>query len=344
MLIKLFLAMATAIIVSAFCSIAEAVLYSLPFGHIEVMVKEGRLSGRILKNLKSDIQKPIAAILTLNTIANTMGAAIAGASAVAIFGDYVLAWFSALFTLLILIFSEIIPKTAGVIYCKSLAPFIALPLNFLVKILAPIVWLCLVTTKIFTKKNGAVFASYREIQAMAALSQKSGEIDRQEEKTIINVLELKNKTVRKVMTPRTVIFALSEHLTVGEANSYKDKWELHSRVPVYDKNLDDIVGIVLRKDVLIAAAENNKNIHLKELRYPPHFVPETAPLPSVLLEFFEQRQHLFIVVDEYGGFTGIISLEDIIEEIMGEEIMDESDKTRDMRELAKFRRKMVFKK
>lgn len=339
MLIQLCLSMAFAIIISAFCSLAEAVLYSLPLSHVEVMIREGKRSGFLLKNLKNDIKKPIAAILILNTIANTTGAAIAGASAVAIFGNYILAFFSIMFTMLILIFSEIMPKTAGVIYCKQLASFITYPINILVKVLAPIIWICLLTTKLFKKSGDDIFASYREIQAIATLSQKSGEIDRQEEKTIINMLELKNKTVRKVMTPRTVTFALSQHVTVHEANIHKEKWNLHSRVPVYDKDQDDIVGIVLRKDVLIAAAEGRTSITLETLRQPPHFVPETAPLPIVLLKFFEQRQHLFIVVDEYGGVTGIISLEDIIEEIMGEEIMDESDKAMNMRELAKLRRR-----
>jgi len=330
--------MILAIGISAFCSVAEAVLYSVPMGHIEILVREGRISGPILKRLKEEIQGPIAAILILNTIANTTGAAVAGAAAVAIFGDYILAGFSALFTLLILIFSEIIPKTAGVVYCKQLAPIIAPPLNILVKILSPLIQICLFITNLFTKESQQIFASSREIQAMATLSQKSGEIDRQEEKTIINILELKNKTVRKVMTPRTVTFTLSAHMTVGESSQYRDKWDLHSRVPVYDKNQDDIVGVVLRKDVLVAAAENKKNVTLGQLSQEPHFVPETAPLPNILLEFFDKRQHLFIVVDEYGGVTGIISLEDIIEEIMGEEIMDESDKTRDMRELAKFKK------
>lgn len=338
MLIQFCLAIGIAIVVSALCSIAEAALYTLPLSHIEVLIKQGRLSGSILKKLKKDIPKPIAAILTLNTIANTMGAAVAGASAVALFGEQSLGWVSALFTLLILLFSEIIPKTIGVTYYKSLAPWIAYPLNFLVKFFKPLIWLCMAATKLIRDNGNNVFASPEEIQAIASLSKKSGIIDRQEEKTIINILELKNKTVRKVMTPRTVTFSLNQNLTVAEANKFKDKLDLHSRVPVYDKTPDDIVGIVLRKDILVCAAENRSDTQLSELMFPPRFVPETAPLPIVLTKFFEQRQHLFIVVDEYGGVTGVISLEDIIEEIMGEEIMDESDRTRDMRELAKFKR------
>jgi CBS domain containing-hemolysin-like protein len=340
-LIQLSLSIGIAVVVSALCSIAEAALYSLPLSHIEVMIKEGRLSGPILKKLKRDIPKPIAAILTLNTIANTMGAAVAGASAVAYFGEQSLGWVSALFTMLILFFAEIIPKTVGVTYCKQLAPWIAPPLNIMVKIFKPIIWLCMLATKLIRKNNGGLFASAAEIQAIASLSKKSGVIDRQEEKTIINILELKNKTARKAMTPRTVTFMLSENLTIAEAQAYKDNWNLHSRVPVYDKDTDDIVGIVLRKDVLLYAAEGKLETKLSEIMVSPHFVAETAPLPKVLIEFFEHRQHLFIVVDEYGGVTGVISLEDIIEEIMGEEIMDESDMTRDMRALARFKKMSV---
>lgn len=338
MLIQFFLAVGLAVIVSALCSIAEAALYSLPMSHVEVLIKEGRFSGSILKKLKIDIPKPIAAILTLNTVANTMGAAVAGASAVALFGEQSLGWFSALFTMLILFFSEILPKTIGVTYCKNLGPWIAHPINLLVKVFMPIIWLCMAATKLIKTNGSVALTSSEEIQAIASLSKKSGAIDRREEKTIINILELKNKTVRKAMTPRTVTFMLNENLTVAQANVFKEKWNLHSRVPVYAKNTDDIVGIVLRKDVLLCAAEGSSNTRLSELMFPPHFVPETAPLPNVLVEFFEHRQHLFIAVDEYGGVTGVISLEDIIEEIMGEEIMDESDRTRDMRELARFKR------
>ena len=197
-------------------------------------------------------------------------------------------------------------------------------------------------TRLIGKSDQQLYATPQEIQAIAEMSQQSGEIDRQEEKIIINILELKNKSVRKVMTPRTVTFALSKDLTVEEAGELKDKWSLHSRVPVYDKNPDDIVGVVLGKDVLLSAAEGKTSLTLNTLMEPAHYVPETAPLPNVMMDFFERRQHLFIVVDEYGAVTGIISLEDIIEEIMGEEIMDESDKTRDMRALARFKRSALL--
>lgn len=355
MLLELCLAVAFAVIVSGLSSITEAALYSISNSQIEVMAKSGLRSGAILKELKSDINRPITAILTLNTIANTMGAAMAGAAAAVLFGEHYLGLFSLALTFSILIFSEIIPKIIGVSYCKELGPWIAYPLQFLVKILLPLVWLTNHLAKLIEKPGQQSFVTAKEIQAIAAMSKKSGEISRQEEKIIVNILELKHKTVRKAMTPRTVIFSLSAHLSVSEAASHPD-WNFHSRVPVYDKDQGDIVGVVLRTDVLLAMAESSVHasqegisvsaetdgekavLKLSDLMEPPHFVPESIALPNILLEFIEHRQHLFIVVDEYGGVTGIISMEDIIEEIMGEEIMDESDKTQDMRALARFRK------
>ena len=340
MVIQLILAAGIAIIVSALCSVFEAVLYSVPLSHIEILSQTNKYSGRILHNLKNNIHKPITAILTLNTIANTAGAAIAGASAAVVFGDQSLAWFSAGFTLSILLFSEILPKTIGVAYCKAIAPWIAVPLKWLVTILAPAIWLIQAITRLIPTQDRELLVSAREVQAIATLSRKSGELDRQEERVITNIIELRTKTVRQAMTPRTVTFALSGHLTVAEAKDFADKWNYHTRVPIYDKDPDDVVGIVLRKDVLMNVADGKEqNVKLLDLMHPAHYVPETAGLTRVLLDFLEFRRHLFVVVDEYGGFTGVISLEDIIEEIVGREIMDESDQAKDMRELAKLKKK-----
>ncbi len=328
--------MSLAILVSALCSLFEAVLYSVPHGHVELLARSGKPSGLILKRLKTDVHKPIIAILTLNTIANTMGAAVAGAAAAVIFGNENLGWFSAVFTLAILLFSEILPKTTGVAYSKRLAPWTAMPIHWLVLLLTPIIWLCQAVTRLIPKKQGESSISSEEIQAIAILSRQSGEIEPEQEKVITNILNLKNKNVRQAMTPRTVTFLLSEHLSIDEAREQKIKWDRHSRVPVYDKGPDDIVGIILRKDVFLDTAEGRKE--LSNLVRPVHFVPEAAPLNRVLVEFFERRQNLFVVVDEYGGVTGVISMEDIIEEIVGQEIMDESDQNRDMRELARQKR------
>jgi CBS domain containing-hemolysin-like protein len=158
---------------------------------------------------------------------------------------------------------------------------------------------------------------------------------------IANILQLQNITARQVMTPRTVTFSLSENLTVAEAREMKNQWNQHSRAPVYDKDPDDVVGIVLRKDVFLDDSGEQSNLRLTDLIHPVHFVPETAPLNRLLVDFFERRQHLFVVVDEYGSVTGVISMEDIIEEIVGREIIDESDKAGDLRELARRKRKIL---
>ncbi len=343
MVTQLILAMGFAVIGSALCSIIEAVLYSVPQSQVEVMARSGKKSGIILKELKKNIQQPITAILTLNTIANTMGAAVAGASAAVVFGEENLVWFSIFFTLTILLFSEILPKTAGVAYAKNLAYWIAIPLSSLVKIMSPLVLLCQAVTHLIPKQGKEALVSIEEIQAVAVLGRKSGEIEPQQEKVIANILKLQDKTVREVMTPRTVVFSLSEHLTIGEVLDMKEQWSRHSRVPVFDKDQDDVVGVVLSRNVLLSLSEGNENQKLSDLMQPVHFVPEAAPLNRILIEFFEQRIHLFVVVDEYGSVTGVISLEDIIEEIVGREIIDESDRAGDLREYARHLKKLLQK-
>jgi CBS domain containing-hemolysin-like protein len=205
----------------------------------------------------------------------------------------------------------------------------------MVFILKPIVWVCRSITRLLPQSKDEGNYSAEELQTIAALSHKSGGIEADQEQVIINILELKSKIVRQVMTPRTVTFSLNEHLTVEEAMKMVSQLSSHSRVPVYDNEPDNITGIIMPKNVLLAAAENKLHLTLSKLMHPVHFVPETAPLNRILIDFFDRRQHLFVVVDEYGAMTGIISMEDILEEIVGREIVDESDKTRDMRELAR---------
>ena len=343
MLTHLIVATGIAVIVSAICSIMEAVLYSVSPSQVEVMTQSGQKSGGVLKKLKKDIQRPITAILTLNTIANTMGAAVAGASAAVVFGKENLIWFSIFFTLTILLFSEILPKTAGVAYAKNLASWIALPLHWLVTIMQPLIWLCQVVTRLIPKQEKEALVSIEEIEAVAVLGRKAGEIEPQQEQVIANILKLQDKTVRKVMTPRTVVFSVSEHLTIAEALHIKDQWNRHSRVPLYDENQDDVVGIVLSREVLLRSVEGKDSQKLSELMQPVHFVPEGAPLNKIMMDFFEKSAHLFVVVDEYGSVTGVISLEDIIEEIVGREIIDESDTAVDLREYARYRKKLLQK-
>jgi len=330
----LILSVSLAIVVSALCSVCEAVLYSISSSQVEMLKKDGYSAAVKLQEMRSEIEEPITAILTLNTIANTIGAAVAGAAAAQLFGDENLILFSGIFTLAILIFSEILPKTIGVTYAYKLAPIITYPLQAMVFVLKPIVWLCQVITRLLPQREEESISA-EELQAIATLSRESGDLEEDEEKVINNIIELKSKIVRQVMTPRTVTFSINEHITVDNAMEMLTELSSHSRIPIYKKEPNNVTGIIMRKDVLQAAAEGDKNLMLSRFKNPAHFVPETAPLNRIMIDFFDRRQHLFIVVDEYGTMTGIISLEDILEEIVGREIIDESDKTKDMRELAR---------
>ena len=341
MLTVLICTVTLAVLVSALCSLMEAALYSLRLSHIEVLAKTKPETAQLLKRLKTDIDEPITAILTLNTIANTIGAAIAGAAAAVVFGERYLIWFSLMFTFIILIFSEILPKTTGVVYARQLAPAIARPLRWMIFFLHPVVWLCQKVTLLIPQKGSHGKISAEELQAIAIISRKSGEIASEQEQVITNILNLSDKTVRQIMTPRTVTFTLDSAMTIQEAAAMKDLWKIHSRAPVYSEEADNVVGIVLSRDVYMAAAGNQGHLQLAQIMHKAHFVPETAALDRVMVDFFERHQHLFVVVDEYGSVTGVISLEDVIEEIVGREIVDESDTAKDMRELARVKKKMM---
>lgn len=343
-MLELIIAVSFAIIISATCSLFEAVLYSTPIRHIETLVRKKKRSGKLLKELRDNVERPITAILSLNTIANTAGAAVAGAAASAVFGQQWLGYFSAFFTLAILLLSEVIPKTAGVVYAKSLAPVVALPLKWLVRLMAPAIWLCSHITGLIARKRPQESVSSDELKTMARLSLRMGAIKPYQENIIDNVLSLEARRVKDIMTPRTVIFSLSEHLTLQEAAMAHTKWE-HSRFPVYDKDREDIVGIVLTKELFIALGEGTpERTLLTDIMRPVHFAAESATLNHVLMDFMDTREKLFVVIDEYGGLSGLITLEDILEEILGREIIDESDQVVDKRELARRRRRDLVSK
>lgn len=338
---ELIFAVGFAIIVSAGCSMFEAVLYSVPLRHLESMIRSGRKSGIIFKRLRRDVDRPIAAILTLNTIANTAGAAVAGAMAAAVFGNERLGYFSIFFTLSILIFSEVIPKTAGVVYSRTLASLVAYPLSWLVVVMKPAIWLISLLTGIISRNKPKDSVSPDELRIMAQLSLRMGEIERYQEAVIANILSLEKKYVKEVMTPRTVVFSLDKNLTLQKACDKSGKWE-HSRIPLYDKGPEDVMGIVLTQELFKALSEGNGDRPLTELMRPIRFVAETARLNNVLMDFIGSREKLFAVIDEYGGLSGIVTLEDILEEILGREILDESDQVVDKQKLARLKSNRLF--
>ena len=323
-----------AILFSFACSIFEAVLLSVNPAHIALLEKEGNQSGVLLKSLKKDVSKPLAAILTLNTIAHTIGAAGAGAQAAVVFGNGYIGIVSAILTLLILVFSEIIPKTLGTTFWRQLAPLTAFSLKYLIIILYPFVKISeLITSKISGEKGVNSF-SRAEFAAMADISSEDGLILKQESIFLKNLLSLEGTLVEDAMTPRTVIFSVSQKLTVEEF-FHKHDQSPFSRIPIYDGDREAINGYVFKSDILLAQARGNCESLLKNYcRTLPAMLEET-PLSHALNKMLSQRVHVILVVNEYGGVEGMLTLEDVLETMLGFEIVDEKDKTIDMQKEAK---------
>lgn len=328
-----------AVLVSAFCSLTEAVLYSVSWSYIEALRKKKKRSGALLYKLRLKVDEPITAILTLNTIANTLGATIAGAAAQEVFGANFLIYFSISFTLLILIFSEILPKTIGVVYNRGLSQILVYPLNWMVFIFNPFIKVMTKLSKLVKGKASGPETTEDDILALVSITRKKGILKKFEEESISNILLMDTKTVREIMTPRVVVFSLSEDTTVENAIKEEFIWT-YSRIPVHSpKDPDDITGVVYTKNILEAWIKERKGALLKELKKPVHYVLESLTLDKVLLKFLESRIHLAVVIDEYGSFEGIVTLEDVLEEILGKEIIDETDIIADMRKLAEQRKK-----
>lgn len=322
-----------ALFFSFFCSIAEAVLLSVSWVHISVIENQGEKSGKRLRELKQDINRPLAAILTLNTVAHTVGAAGVGAQASVVFGDAYLGVVSAILTLLILIFSEIIPKTLGASYWKQLAPVTAYCLTGMVFIFAPFIKMSAFITRNMVKESSTSF-DRNELAMMAQLSAKEGVLDPEEATILQNLLLLQEHKIKKVMTPRTVMFSVSQKLSVSEFY-HKHNKNRFSRIPVYDKDPDNIVGFVLRNELLLAHARNNKYLPLSHYRRSMPTFLEDMSLLHAMKEILLSHSHVSLIVNEYGTVRGLLALEDILETLIGHEIIDEGDKNIDMQKLAK---------
>lgn len=323
-----------ALFFSFLCSIAEAVLLSVTNAYVELLEQEGQPAGRRLRRLKQDINKPLAAILTLNTIAHTIGAAGAGAQAAAVFGNRYVGVASAILTLLILVFSEIIPKTLGAVYWRQLAPITAVVLKYLVIVLYPFVKMSETLTRGMAMEGTLDGFSREEFAAMADLSSREGQIAEQESIILKNLLFLANTPVTAAMTPRTVIFSLADSATVEEYFHKYDKTPF-TRVPIYHDNPENIIGFVIRSDLLLAQARGNSASRLDNYRRDINAIPRTHSLSEAFKEFLQSRVHIMLVVDEYGGVEGIVTLEDVIETLLGLEIVDEKDTVDDMQKAAR---------
>ena len=325
----------TALVVSFLCSLLESVLLSISITHVSVLEKNGSHSGKIMAELKENINRPLAAILTINTIANTVGAAGVGAQTMVLYGNEWVAVASGILTLSILIFSEIIPKTIGAVYNKSLSSFTAYTVRSLMVIAYPFVVLSeSMAGLIHSGENGGESkASREELLAMAEISEDEGSIDEQEGDIIENLMKLDEIAIEEVMTPRSVVFALNQNRTVGEVVE-KHSPIAFSRIPVFDEDLDNVIGLVNRYTLVNEQAEDRFDIKMSELMKPIHTVKESKSVSDVLDQFVKRRQQIFMVTDDFGTTTGLISLEDAIETLLGVEIVDEHDNVVDMRKLA----------
>ena len=322
------------LLVAFFCSLARAVVTALGAGRAEHSRNGEDRCGQSLQRLLEDPEAALALITMIKTMAISCGAVYVGAAWATISGGARLAFFALLFTIAMLLVVELGATLAGSVWACRLGPAVALALTPLFAVCRPVLvpWRRLLQCK---REEGT--PCLENGQGAARRSRHEGGLSEHEEAVIGNIVNLKTKMVREVMTPRTVTFSLNEHLTVDSAISKLAELTVHSRIPIYHRSPGNVTGIVMRKDILQAAAVGKSSLTEAKYKCPAHFAPETARLNMVLVDFFDRRQHLFVVVDEYGTMTGIISLEDVIEEIVGREIVDESDKAKDMRELARTR-------
>lgn len=322
--------------VSFVCSVMEAVLLSLTGPYISALDSEDHPIAPQLRSYKEDVDRPLAAILSLNTVAHTVGAAGAGAQAQVVFGEAWIAVSSAVLTLLILVVSEIIPKTIGAVYWRSLAPLVARTLGWVLKLTWPLVKMSELITKAIAAKNHHGGMSREEFEALADIGRKQGLIDEAESKTLKNLLRFGSLCVKDAMTPRTVMISFPLSQTVGALmKSHPDL--RFTRIPVLGDAPDDVQGYVLKTDLLLAAAHDQHDRPIAELMRPITLVDEDARLWDVFQNLLKAREQIAIVVDQYGGVEGVITLEDLVETLLGMEIVDEVDNVRDMQALARER-------
>ena len=330
---RLFFYFFAVLVISFLCSLLESFILSVTHAHISLVSKDRPALGKKLSYFKENINRPLSAILSLNTIANTVGAASVGAIALIEFGSSWVAIMSGILTLSILIFSEIIPKTIGALYWKR----ILVPATFAVQVLIvmtyPLVVLLELLSKWLAKDGNEDKVSRKEVIAMAELGEDEGTIEESESTVIENVLMLDDIPVEEVLTPRSVIFALDKTSSVREVLDKYNDIEF-SRIPVYEEGLDNIIGIVRRHVLLKSKAEDQFDVTMGELAKPIHTVEENDSVGNVLDEFVKRREHLFMVKDQFGQVAGLITLEDAIETLLGIEIVDETDSVVDMRKLA----------
>ncbi|HHC79659.1 MAG TPA: HlyC/CorC family transporter [Flavobacteriia bacterium] len=331
---------AISIFFSFLCSILEAVLLSVTPTFLNVKKKEGKAFATTLEKLKKDVDRPLIAILTLNTIAHTVGAILVGKQAEKLYGNgdnYGVFIISALMTFLILVASEIIPKTIGATYWKQLANFTSKVLIILIFPLkwTGILWLLQLATKLIGNKghHGSVL-SREDFHVMTDIAHEEGVFEEAESKVIKNLLNFKKIQVKDIMTPRTVLKIASEDQNIKDFFD-ENKNLRFSRIPIYKDNTDNITGYILKDDVYKDLAEGKDTKTLADLKRKILVVHRNVPIPNLFEKLIQEKEHISLVVDEYGSISGLVTMEDVIETLLGLEIMDESDTDSDMQQLAR---------
>lgn len=327
----LFLYISLALVVSFMCSILEATLLTITPASIASAKQKGRRWAAGMEDLKNDVERPLSAILTLNTIAHTMGAAGAGAEYARLFGNTGEALFAAMLTLAILVFTEIIPKTLGARYAIPFAGPATIVLHFMIATLRPLVWASRQITRCFTPKAPPDMAEHREeILAMARLGEESGSLVPRESQFVQNLIQLHSMRVWDIMTPRPVIYALPQSTTLARFVEMVGE-KPFTRIPVYRETDDDFAGFVIRGEALLAHLRHSgPSRTLADVTRPIAVTPDHIPVDQLFQRFIAERHQIMLVADEFGTIVGLVTFEDIIETIFGFEIMDEKDKVEDL--------------
>ena len=329
----IYIIMFVSIALSALCSMLEATLLSTPLSYITGLEDQGVKGSLRLKRLKQNPDRPISAILCLNTIANTVGASIVGSLVYEVYGDPLVGIFSTIFTLAILIFSEIIPKTIGTSYWRKLAIPASAIISGMIFIAFPLVWILEHMTKLISTRSNQVSVSREDISAMVSVATEEEVIETEEKKIIQNLLKLDEVTAHEIMTPSTVVEMADSSMTVRE---FYDSDLTHSRILIYDDdNSDYVVGYVLRQTVLEKMAEDKFQTSIRDIARPILTFSEDESVGNIWEKFLEKKEHISVIIDEYGTFRGLVTMEDVIETMLGQEIVDETDEVVDMQEYAK---------
>ena len=329
----IYIIMIVSIALSALCSVLEATLLSTPLSYITGLEEQGVKGAERLKRLKQNSDRPISAILCLNTIANTVGASIVGSLVYEVYGDALVGIFSTIFTLAILIFSEIIPKTIGSSYWRSLALPASTIISMMIFITFPLVWVLEHLQRLISSNSNQVSVSREDISAMVSVATEEEVIEKDEKKMIQNLLKLDEVTAHEIMTPSVVVEMVPGTMTIRE---FYDSENTHSRILIYDEENDEYVtGYVLRQEVLEKMAEDSFDTTLDDIIRPIMTFGEDDSVADIWEKLLEKKEHISAILDEYGSLRGIVTMEDVIETMLGQEIVDEKDEVVDMQEYAK---------